>query len=199
MSIVRRVLFDPSFAGSCSSQALYQLVKTGYNNWKNALERFEKHLSLNYHKDDSLKYDTFIDIMGGKLLPVGKRIDEGSQKQALDNQEKLKPIIKTLILCGRQNLSLRSHRDYGIFSINKGPAENEGNFRALLRARIESGDESLKKHFETCGKNATYISWNVQNQIIKACDEIIIQKLVTKINKAKFFLSWLMKPQTYKA
>jgi hypothetical protein len=181
------VLFAPSYAGNCSSQALNQLVKTGYNNWKNALERFEKHSFLNYHKDASLKYDTFIDIMSGKLLSIDKKIDKDSQKQALDNQEKLKPIIKTVILCGRQNLSLRSHRDYGVFSTKKEPAENEGNFRALLRARIESGDESLKKHFETCGKNATYISWNIQNQIIEACDEIIIKKLVTKINKAKFF------------
>lgn len=40
--------------------------------------------------------------------------------------------------------------------------------------RIESDDESLQKLFETCDKNITYISWNKQNQIIKACDEIII-------------------------
>lgn len=31
------------------------------------------------------------------------------------------------------------------------------------------------------------MSWNIQNQIIEAFDLIIIQKLVTKINKTKFF------------
>lgn len=67
------VLFSPSNAGHCSSQALNQLVKTGYNNWKNALQRFEKHLLLNYHKDVTLKYDTFIDIMSAKLLPINKQ------------------------------------------------------------------------------------------------------------------------------
>jgi len=125
--------------------------------------------------------------MGGKLLPINKQIDKDSQKQALENSEKLKPIIKTVILCGRQNLCLRSHEDYGVFDTKIEPNKNEDNFRAILRARIESSDENLKKHFETCGKNATYISWNIQNQIIEACNEIIIQKLVTKINKAKFF------------
>jgi hypothetical protein len=94
-------------------------------------------------------------------------------------------------------LSLRSHEDYGVFDIKIEPNKNEGNFRAILRARIESGNENLRKHFETCGKNATFISWNIQNQIIEACDEIIIQKLITKINKAKFFLSWLMKLLLY--
>jgi len=39
----------------------------------------------------------------------------------------------------------------------------------------------------TCGKNSTYISWNIQNQIIDACDEVILTKLVTKINNAKCF------------
>jgi hypothetical protein len=82
------VLFAPSNAGHCSLLALNQLVKTGYNNWKNALERFEKHLLLNYHKDATLKYDTFIAIMGGKLLPINKQIDKDSQKQALENSEK---------------------------------------------------------------------------------------------------------------
>jgi len=71
--------------------------------------------------------------------------------------------------------------------IKKEATENEGNFRVLLRARIESGKGSLKKHFETCGKNATYISWNIQNKMIEAWDEIIILKLFTYINISNFF------------
>lgn len=39
----------------------------------------------------------------------------------------------------------------------------------------------------TCGKNSTYISWNIQNQIIDACDEVILTKRVTKINNVKCF------------
>jgi len=93
--------------------------------------------------------------MDGKLLPINKQIDKDSQKQAQENSEKLKPIIKTVILCGRQNFSLRSHEDYGVFDTKIEPKKSEGNFRAILRARIESGDENLRKHFETCGKNAT--------------------------------------------
>ncbi|XP_050540290.1 52 kDa repressor of the inhibitor of the protein kinase-like [Daktulosphaira vitifoliae] len=103
------------------------------------------------------------------------------------NQEKLKPIIKTIILCGRQCLPLGAHRDYGTFNVEQEPECNEGNFRALLSARIDSGYKNLKQHLMTCGKNSTYISWNIQNQIIDACDEIILSKLVTKVNSAKCF------------
>ncbi|XP_050527818.1 52 kDa repressor of the inhibitor of the protein kinase-like [Daktulosphaira vitifoliae] len=125
--------------------------------------------------------------MSGKILSIDKQIDKAHHHQALENQEKLKPIIKTIILCGRQCLPLRAHRDYGTFNVEQEPECNEGNFRALLRARIDSGDKNLKQHLMTCGKNSTYISWNIQNQIIDACDEIILSKLVTKVNSAKCF------------
>jgi len=170
------VLFSPSEAGYSSNQSLHTFVKKGYNNWKKGLEKFEKHGSLNYHKEANLKADHFMNVMLGKILSVDKQIDKFHHQQTLENQEKLKPIIKTIILCGRQCLPLRAHRDYGTFNIDQEPECNEGNFRALLRARIDSGDTNLKQHLMTCGKNSTYISWNIQNQIIDACDEVILTK-----------------------
>ncbi|XP_050520334.1 52 kDa repressor of the inhibitor of the protein kinase-like [Daktulosphaira vitifoliae] len=181
------VLFSPSMAGYSSNQSLHTFVKKGFNNWKKGLEKFEKHGTLNYHKEANLKADNFMDVMSGKILSIDKQIDKAHHHQALENQEKLKPIIKTIILCGRQCLPLRAHRDYGTFNVEQEPECNEGNFRALLRARIDSGDKNLKQHLMTCGKNSTYISWNIQNQIIDACDEIILSKLVTKVNSAKCF------------
>lgn len=67
------------------------------------------------------------------------------------------------------------------------PDDNEGNFRALLRMRIEAGDEKLRNHFKSCGKNATYISWNIQNQIIDACDKVIKSHIVKDVKDATFF------------
>lgn len=43
-----------------------------------------------------------MDVMLGKILSVYKPIDKFHHQQTLENQEKLKPIIKTIILCGRQ-------------------------------------------------------------------------------------------------
>jgi len=40
---------------------------------------------------------------------------------------------------------------------------NCGNFRALVDFWIDSGDTALKKHMETCARNATYVSKTVQN------------------------------------
>lgn len=64
---------------------------------------------------------------------------------------------------------------------------NDGNFRALLRFRCNSGDTVLKHHLQTAAKNATYISPQVQNEIIDACGRIITKEIVTAINASKAF------------
>lgn len=128
-----------------------------------------------------------MDVMLWKILSVDKQIDKLHHQQTIKNREKLKPIIKTIILCGQQYLPVRVHRDYGIFNIDQEPECNKGNFWELLRAQIDSGDTNLKQHLMSCGKNSMYISWNIQNQIIDVCNEVISTKLVTKINNVKCF------------
>jgi hypothetical protein len=145
------------------SQSVGQLVTSGFDNWKKALERFDVHEKAIYHKDAVLKSNNFLNVMTGKLPSIELSLDQTKNSQIQENKEKRRPIIQTVILCGRQGIALRGHRDYGEFDIHNEPQNNEGNFPALLRARIEAGDNILKKHFETCGKNATYISWNIQN------------------------------------
>lgn len=65
--------------------------------------------------------------------------------------------------------------------------ENEGNFRVLLRMRVESGDSALKEHLMNSAKNATYTSSVAQNDIISACNNVMLNKLVTRVNNAKGF------------
>ena len=67
------------------------------------------------------------------------------------------------------------------------PNENDGNFRSLLRFRANNGDVALKTHLETCSKNASYTSPMIANEIISTCGDIILKKIVNKINEAKCF------------
>ena len=52
---------------------------------------------------------------------------------------------------------------------------------------IDAGDEVLKEHLFTCGHNATYVSKEIQNQIIHICGNIIREKILHKIRAAKFY------------
>jgi len=67
------------------------------------------------------------------------------------------------------------------------PNENDGNFRSLLRFSANSSDVALKTHLETCSKNASYTSSMIANEIISMCGDIILKKIVNKINDAKCF------------
>jgi len=57
----------------------------------------------------------------------------------------------------------------------------------LLRFKIRSGDKALERHISTAAQNATYISWNLQNQIIAAIDSIIRQTISSEVKKSRFF------------
>ena len=96
------------------------------------------------------------------------------------------PIIRTILLCGRQGLALRGHRDDGPVSLTLSH-ENDGNFRTLLRFAIESGDSSLLNHIKTAPANATYLSPRIQNERIYVAGQLITKQLVQRINKFKYF------------
>lgn len=87
-------------------------------------------------------------------------------------------------------MPLRGYRDGGFLDEIEGEQSLQrmkGNFRALLRIRVESGDELLKQNLLIAKKNTTYISWRIQNEIISVFNDIILQKFVTKIKEAKCF------------
>ncbi|CAH2326704.1 Hypothetical predicted protein [Pelobates cultripes] len=88
-----------------------------------------------------------------------------------ENQERIRPIIESIIFLGRQNIPLRGHRDDGALMDDSTPDLNEGNFRELLRYRVSSGDKMLEKHLLTASSCATYISKSTQNDLIKCCGD----------------------------
>jgi hypothetical protein len=67
------------------------------------------------------------------------------------------------------------------------PAENDGNFRALLHFRIDAGDVALKEHLESYMRNATYISPKIQNEIVTTCGDIIVEDITNCITQSGFF------------
>lgn len=74
----------------------------------------------------------------------------GRKLQISENREDRIPIVKLVILCGLQELSLRGHRDQGALDLEP-PIENDGNLQALLRYRIYAGDKTFEKHVKLVG------------------------------------------------
>ena len=103
------------------------------------------------------------------------------------NRQKLRSIIKTVVLCGKQNIALQGHRDD--LSHIEEASGNQGNFQALLNFRVEAGGKVLVNHFANGPGNATYCSKMIQNEIIEVLGTYIQDKSIAEINEAgAFFL-----------
>lgn len=113
---------------------------------------FLTHIKNNYHQNSIVGIENSRDIADGKTKAVDVQLDNQKEKVMKESREKLKHIIGAILLCGRQGIALRGHRDDGsLFQTEEMTEENgnqqyhnDGNFRAILRYRAES-DDDLKK------------------------------------------------------
>jgi len=97
------------------------------------------------------------------------------------------PIIKTIILHGRQNIPLRGRRDGGSLLEADDCTSNQGNFRALLNFRIDAGDTELKEHLQSTSARSTYISKTTQNNLIECCGAEISTENLRRIRDAQYW------------
>ncbi|KAF2899682.1 hypothetical protein ILUMI_06489, partial [Ignelater luminosus] len=103
-------------------------------------------------------------------------------REKKENLAAIRPIIETILFCAEQELPFRGDCDSGLLALEK-YEKKDGKFRALLRFRTNSGDEDLRRHFISSRKNATYMSPDIQNEIIQICSEIVIEEIMKKVNR----------------
>ena len=147
-----------------------------------------------YHKDSYLKAKSFLNVYENPEVAVINQVESQRLIQVKKNRDRITPIIESIIFLGRQNIPLRGHRDHGEMVVvddecteKNSSIVNEGNFRELLKFRVNSGDDILKEHLKEAAENATYISSMTQNHLIECCGEVVRQKMLTKIEIAKFY------------
>lgn len=177
------VLFGKK-VGGVGDQNLGSFVTKPYTDWKKAIEKCQTHSSKTYHCNAVVQMELRRVVEQGKQLPVNLQINEQNKKIIEENKNKLRPIIETILLCGRQGLPLRGNSHY--VDIREQPVSNEGNFRALLRYRA-SVDIDLSAHLGSCAQNAKYLSHRVQNEMIDCAQKLISQKIVEAVNSSRSF------------
>ena len=60
--------------------------------------------------------DAFIERMSGRQESVVVQLRSELRDTIQKNRQKLHSIVETIVLCGRQNLALRGHRDGKVYS-----------------------------------------------------------------------------------
>lgn len=146
-----------------------------------------KHEASNFHRLCAQRADDFLLRSDDSANDVRNLQVEERRSQVMKNRAALKPIVETLLLAGRQNMALRGHRDSGpIATDGSEPEINDGNFRALLRYRMR-GDQILKSHLENARKHATYISKDIQNELLQQAAKLIKVSISEDVAKSSFW------------
>jgi hypothetical protein len=166
------VLFGPESIGTHNSSKLQRLYKLPLNNWSIAHSRFREHSEKSeLHKTETTRAAMFRSFMEQKTTPVDVMLDSIKQQQIEKNRKLLWPIIEAIVLCGRQNISLRRHRDDSQHYLSDDV--NPGNFIEILKYGVSCTGQSLEEYFNSTPKNLTYKSKTTQNEIIDICDDLI--------------------------
>lgn len=69
----------------------------------------------------------FLRVCHKSETEVRNILDKNHRHQEKENQERLIPIVMTIIFLGKQNIPLRGHRDDGVISVERYPKHNDGN------------------------------------------------------------------------
>ena len=177
-----------------------QLISEPFRNWKKATERFDEHFRTKRHNsgDSStsrhklpgtgyeshmncyIKSQEFLKCCNNQQDNVSVALNKALQERKTKNMKILETIVDTVLLCGRQNFSLRGHRDDSKHDLD--PSLNTGNFKALLKYRANGGDVLLADHIKNAPNNATYTSKTIQNELISIIGDHIQKQIVQECN-----------------
>ena len=121
-----------------------------------------------------------------EALRIDNRINAERAQRVKENRLQIRSIVETVIFFGRQGIAFRGHQ-YDCPDVQDDPNGNHGNFLALLNFRIQAGDRVLEEHMKNSVSNALYTSKTVQNELIVFCGDIIQNKILAKVQQAKYF------------
>ena len=188
------MLFGDRFPLKASK--LQRLFSKPFIHWNDAVSTFKTHSGRNTGADMGLHACTFplltsfLSQMSGATESIETMIDTNVKKEIEKNRKLLRPIVDTVIFCGRLGLPLRGHRDDSKYQPEVGQYSTTGNvgdFVESLNFRVRDGDYNLESHLKDCGKNRSYISKTSQSKIIKCCGEVISDEIIEEMKKSKFY------------
>ena len=179
------VLFAPEFSGKGSHQTVEQFVTKACTNWKDFHELCRFHTKCKYHEIAVELAGNFQVRYMNPKADIMHILDQSLADSETKARKALLPIVKTVLFCGRQGLAFRGHNESG--DILKHVDHNDGNFRALLRFRIDAGDADLQTHLTNAAKNAQYISPSIQNELISCAGKLITDEIAARVNAARSF------------
>jgi hypothetical protein len=145
----------------------HAFVKNFVNDWANLGTLIERHLDQPGHSRCLEISENCMSIAEGQKDDVMSMLSSAFQDKITRNRSILHSILKTIYLCGKQNIPLRGH------------IEEKSNFIALINYRAETY-QILATHLQNSPPNARYLSPTIQNELIDMCGRQLQQVIVSE-------------------
>lgn len=190
------VLFKTTDEGGYTgAQKMGHLVRTPLTNFSDLTGQngdLSRHARSNFHLRCSELAANFLKVMKNPYEDIGNQLSSLRLMKVERNRGILRTVIPLLQLCAVQNIAQRGHRDDGHLLLHNGDvinSENDGNFRHLLRYRIDAGDKAFEQHINDCNihKLPTYISKTTQNELLTTMCNLLKEDIIRDVNSADYW------------
>ena len=102
------------------------------------------------------------------------------------NRAAIEHLIDNLKFIGQLGIPFRGHRDSGRFEPVSDTDTSTGNFRAVLHLHF-MGNSKLTAHLKKSPSNATYLSSDIQNELITLIGKKILSSILSEVKDAFCF------------
>lgn len=143
---------------------------------------FAKHSTSNAHKQARKAYRDYTTKkpVDAQLDDHQERVLTARQREAQQNRAAVGRLFSVVILLAILALPFRGH-------IETPESQNRGVFLEFVYFMAMNGNEVLKRHLETCPRNAQYTSNRIQNEMINIVGEAVKSAIISVVQKARFF------------
>ena len=176
------ILFSPS---QVCRQELGQFVASPFRTWNKMIDKAKHHASKEYHRTAVAITIEFLARFEDPSKSIDTILDAETQRITDSNQKVIESLLRIVLLCGKQGLALRGHRDDRVNWEEEG-GSNEGNFIQLVRFRAET-DAILADHLAKAPKNAQYTSKTIQNEMVSVIGDKIRSDILKEVRQAQYY------------
>ena len=120
-------------------QDLGQFASKPFNAWIKMSEKAAWHAKKDYHLTAMTRMKEFLTQYENPSQVIHTLLDSKAKRMMESNQKVIESLLKIVLLCGMQGLTLRGHRDDTVNWEGEEGSSNNGNFVQLVRCQAETG------------------------------------------------------------
>lgn len=165
--------------GTGRSENTFRL--SGFRDWKHAIGKkgvISAHDSCSTHKQAMSSWNEYT-LNSERHTSVAHRLDSARAQVIKSNRHYIKTIAEVILLCAKQELALRGHKE-------SSKSLTRGNFLEIL-SLVAHHDPIIKEKLQEGPQNAKYTSPEIQNSLLEVLGGITRDTICNFIREAHVF------------